>query len=99
MKSRSISIEEILEASCAKRMAVSVKVRAKEPVITVVDKIVDRGDLKLVQLNASTLYGEPISETVIHLDDIENVLPLYVSFNDQRYERMREIKQKFLSKE
>jgi hypothetical protein len=57
----------------------------------------DRGDLKLIELKAETLYGKPIRDTVILLDEIESIQRLTAIYEDPMYVKLRNIKKTLLN--
>jgi hypothetical protein len=91
MKSKKDLYDTIL--SCWKgNRVISIKTKNREPLITAIDRVVDKGDLVLIQTKPFTLYGKEINETVIHLEEVEEVVPLFAKYNDPSYVRVREMK-------
>jgi hypothetical protein len=90
-------IEHYVQWSMLREMAVSIKLRDySEPLITCITNFLEETNPAIVEIAPSTLYGEPIQNTRIPIDQIEKVTPLAVKFSDPMYTRLREAKQKFL---
>jgi len=87
--------QEILEYSKS-GIAVTIHVAGKQPFATSIKKFYYQNDLKLVELNSETLYGQPITDTVLHIEEIIKIVPLFVRFSDPFYARLRALKRNVL---
>lgn len=85
-------IEEVIQQSHQKGIAILIKIHGKKPFVTAVEEYIDKGSLKLIVLKDHTLYGLPLEETVIHLHEVEGITPFHVYYNDPVYIKVREIK-------
>lgn len=85
-------IEEVIQLSLTKEMAVLLKLKGCDPIVTAIESFINKEDLKLIQIKPETLYGQTINETVIHLQEVESIAPLFVSYNEPVYVKLRQIK-------
>ncbi|HYG04017.1 MAG TPA: hypothetical protein VD927_16340 [Chryseosolibacter sp.] len=69
---------------------VAFKVKGNEKtVLTAVDDV--RAN-RIIVLNPVSVYGVPIEESVLHLEDIENIRVYNARYTDPIYVRIRELK-------
>jgi hypothetical protein len=93
-------IEHHVRWSLLRELAVSIKLKDRtEAIIACITNFMDIADPPFIEIAPYTLYGDPIENIRIQLDQIEKVSPLSVSYSDPMYVRLREAKEKFLKKD
>lgn len=69
---------------------IALKVKGNErPLLTQVNEV--KGN-RIVILNPVSIYGSPIDEAVLHLEDIESIKVYSALYTDPVYVRIRELK-------
>ena len=69
---------------------VALKVKGNEK--TVLTSVEDVKGNRIVVLNPISVYGMPIHESVLHLEDIESIRVYNARYTDPIYVRIRELK-------
>jgi hypothetical protein len=93
MKSR---MERVLIDSMLRGTAIGIKLRSSSVLIAtaVISLDMFNGQDNWVEIKPYTLYGSRVKETIIHLSQIESVIPFTVQYDDPVYVRLRQLRSK-----
>lgn len=81
-----------------KGTAVGIKLRSSSVLIAtaVISLDMFNNHSKWIEIKPYTLYGSRVKDTIIHLDQIESVVPFTVQYDDPMYVRLRDLRSKIV---
>lgn len=91
-------MESILVDSFLRGTAIGIKLRSSGVLIAtaVTNLYTFSGRDNWIEIKPYTLYGNPVKETVIHIKQIETVMPFTVHYDDPVYAKLRELRAKII---
>ncbi len=96
-----VTYEKLIEAhqrSREKGTATGLRIKGRKSLlITTITEVSPMPHKVTVTVNTETIYGEFLSSPEISVDDIEEVVPLRIRYNDPFYEYLRELRRNIRS--
>lgn len=76
--------------------AIGIKLRSSTVLIAtaVISLDMFNGRHNFIEIKPYTLYGSRVKETIIHVSQIESVIPFTVQYDDPVYVRLRQLRSK-----